>query len=186
MYDREQLVLENEILKKQVFELKKELEFLKLHPVFAQGLKGERLIAEMTGGTLTDFSASHDVETPNGSKIEVKFSKLNSPSNSRTRRWNWSKPLGWKDKGKDFDYLLLVGDKDHRFESQYPDSSPYVFFLIPRAYVEELMSSGGVIGSAVQIVTNLQKAKSPKSLLIKKHLVSFKTITEVLRPVGAP
>lgn len=65
----------------------------------------------------------------------------------------------YKNKGKDFDFLLLMGDKDKRFLEQYPDDSPYVYFLIPKKNVLEIMTSGASIGANVQIITNLKKSK---------------------------
>ena len=101
-----------------MLELEKELLFLKTHPTLSQGMKGETLVAQLTGGTLTKFAEKFDVMLSNAITIEVKFSKLNTPTpGSSTRRWNWSKPLGWRDKGKSFDFLLLIGDEIHRFPS---------------------------------------------------------------------
>jgi hypothetical protein len=68
-----------------------------------------------------------------GYKIEVKLSKLNVPSKAApsTKRWTWAKPLGWLDKAKTYDYLILLGEKDVRYEEQYLDDSPYIAFLVP-------------------------------------------------------
>lgn len=174
------LLCENAALKVRIIQLDKEVAFLKLHPVFAQGLKGEKLVAKICGGSLTAFASSHDVIVGSEIKVEVKFSKLNRPTSGEIRRWNWSKPLGWKDKGKDFDFLLLVGDKDLRFIEQYPDDSPYVYFLIPFMGVADILTSGTAIGSNVQINTNLATAKSFASIAIKKRMVSAVVIDELL------
>ena len=175
------LAEENAELKLRIEQLEQELLFLKTHPVFLQGLKGETLIASLTGGELTSFAAEHDVELGSNVKLEVKFSKLNTPvAGSSTRRWNWSKPMGWKDKGKDYDFLLLVGDKDKRFPTQYKDSSPYVFFLIPIAMVPSICSSGATIGANVQLTTNLNNAKSPTSVAIKSYRVQEEEISPLL------
>ncbi len=178
---------ENRELKARIVALQREIEFLKTHPTLAQGMKGETLIAKITGGVLGAYADAHDLVIGKTIKVEVKFSKLNTPVlGSSTRRWNWSKPLGWKDKGKDYDFLLLVGDKDPRFVSQYPDASPYVFFLVPRAKVAEIMNSGETIGANVQVITNLAKAKSPTSLAIKRHMVPEAAINELLSNVITP
>lgn len=166
--------------------MESEVAFLKTHPVFLQGLKGESLVATLTGGELTSFAAKHDVVLTGNVKLEVKFSKLNTPvPGSTTRRWNWSKPLGWKDKGKDYDFLLLVGDKDMRYPDQYEDSSPYVFFLLPMARVLSVCNSGSAIGANVQLTTNLARAKSPTSRALKSYMVLATGISAILASATA-
>jgi hypothetical protein len=138
-----ELTNENHLLKQRNDALEAEIAFLKTHPALASGMRGAKLIAKRTGGAPADYAAKYDVLIAK-IKIEVKFSKLNHPHlGSSTRRWTWSKPNGWKDKGKDYDFLLLIGDRDSRFLDQYPnDSSPYVFFLIPRVKVHKILTSG--------------------------------------------
>ena len=173
----QQLRRENHHLREQLAAAERELAFLKTHPVFVHGMKGERLVARLAGGVLTKFAAQHDVTLPNEVTIEVKYSKLNTPVIGRdTRRWNWSKPLGWKDKGKDYDLLILVGEKDPRFPDQYLDDTPYVYFMIPRDKVPEVVNSGKAIGAMVQITTNLRNAQSPTSRAIKKYMVTASDI----------
>jgi hypothetical protein len=180
MTELEQLRLENQELKRRLTDLERELLFLKTHPTLSQGLKGETLVAQLTGGELTHYAAEHDITLGNSIRIEVKFSKLNSPSpGNATRRWNWSKPLGWKDKGKNFDFLLLVGDKDPRFPKQYLDDSPYVFFLIPKHQVQAILTRGSM-GANVQLTTNLSRALSEASCAIKKHLVPATLVAPIL------
>ncbi|HMM46291.1 MAG TPA: hypothetical protein PKE41_11790 [Candidatus Macondimonas sp.] len=186
MSDLAHLATENALLRRRVAQLEDEVAFLRTHPVFLQGLKGEALIATLTGGELTSFAAEHDIVVDGDVKIEVKFSKLNTPvAGSATRRWNWSKPLGWKDKGKDYDLLLLVGDKDLRYPEQYKDSSPYVFFLVPKAHVPSICSSGSAIGANVQLTTNLARAMSPASIALKSYMVSATEISAVFASARA-
>lgn len=180
MNQHTELVAENQRLLKRIQELEAELFFLKTHNVFQQGIKGESLVCMLTEGVLTKFAQEFDVVLKNQVKIEVKFSKLNEPVlGSPTRRWNWSKPLGWKDKGKDFDFLLLVGDKDKRYPNQYLDNSPYVYFLVPKQYIPEIVTKGKAIGANVQITTNLSTAKSKPSMAIKKFMVEESAINEL-------
>jgi hypothetical protein len=172
---------ENAALRARVDQLEREVAFLRTHPVFVQGLKGETLVATLSSGKLTEFAASHDVVTGTNLKVDVKFSKLNVPyKGAKMRRWNWSKPLGWKDKGKDFDYLLLVGEKDWANAVQYPDDGPYVFFLLPKDKVAEVVTSGAAIGGNVQINTNLGAASSVASKVLKAFLVSEATVVVLL------
>ena len=181
MADANSLLLENDLLRARVLQLEAEVAFLRTHPVFVQGLKGETLVASLTGGELTAFAAKHDVVVRGKVTIEVKFSKLNIPVLGRdTRHWNWSKPLGWKDKGKTYDYLLLVGEKDHRFPHHYLDDSPYIFFLLPKSIVPTVCSIGRSIGAMVQITTNLVHAKSPTSRVLRSHMVSQTEVKTLL------
>lgn len=159
--------------------LKNELDFLKTHPTITQGIKGETLVAKLVGGSATSYSDSYDVTTSTGLRIEVKYRKLNQPmKSSHTRRWNWSKPLGWLDKGKDYHYLLLIGEKDLRHLDQYPDKTPYVYFLIPIAHVPEVMVKGKSIGGMIQTTTDLIKLQSKTN---KPKLLSFQVSFEHIK-----
>jgi hypothetical protein len=161
--------------------LKKEVDFLKLHPTIAQGIKGETLVAQLTDGTITSYAESYDVRTRDGLRLEVKFSKLNQPMKvAPTLRWNWSKPLGWLDKGKDYHYLLLIGEKDPRYLDQYPDGSPYVYFLVPIQSVSVVMNKGRTIGGAIAITTNLAKLQRKAN---RPALLDFQVSFEGLEPL---
>ena len=161
--------------------LRKELDFLKLHPTIAQGIKGETLVAKLTGGAITSYAESYDVRTRDGLRVEVKFSKLNQPMKvAPTRRWNWSKPLGWLDKGKDYHYLLLIGEKDPRYFDQYPDETPYVYFLLPIQSVPAVMDKGRTVGGVIQITTNLAKLQNKAN---RPTLLDFQVSFEALKPL---
>ena len=112
----------------------------------AQGLKGERLICDLTGSIATKLNASFDLTSRSGLKVEVKLSKLHTPVKTapNTKRWTWTKPLGWLDKGKDYDYLILLGEKDHRYQELYLDDSPYVAFIVPLKDVPAICSVGSL------------------------------------------
>lgn len=182
-----ELEKENLALRMRITVLEKEVEFLKTHPSIAQGMRGETLVARITEGVIGAYSDQYDILVGQRVKVEVKFSKLNSPnSGATTKRWNWSKPLGWKDKGKDYDFLLLVGEKDPRFPAQYLDDSPYVFFLVPHSEVLTVMNSGAAIGANVQIISNLAKAQSPSSAAIKQRMVPEHAINALLANVEVP
>ena len=186
MSDIQDLLSENTKLRTKVAQMESEIEFLKTHPSIAQGIKGETLACDIIGGEITPYSASHDLVIGTSAKIEVKFIKINTPVEKwpASHRWNWSKVLGWQDykTGKDYDFLLLIGDKDPYFLSQYPDDgSPYVFFLIPQDKISETLSKGGRIGSQIQINTNLKTARSRRSRAIKKYMVSLTQISDIVR-----
>ena len=167
----ELLERENLALKKANAELKAELDFLKNNPGIQAGIMGEMLVCDLLKAELTPYAESFDI-TAGKCKIEVKYSRLGVPDRrSPTRRWSWGKPLGFRDKGKDFDYLLLIGDKDHRFPEQYPDATPYVWFLIPRQEVAPLMFKGGTIGGIIQLTTKFKAVSNQKSKMLLKYLV---------------
>lgn len=171
---------ENKILRLRVESLERELAFLKTHTSIAQGMRGESLIMDLAGGVIGSYASQHDLMLKDGTKIEVKFSKLNTPNlNASTRRWSWSKPLGWKDKGKNYDLLLLVGEKDERFKVHDIDDSPYVFFLVPYSNVHEIATSGEAIGSNVQLVSNFLSLRFEQSLAIRKYQVSAMLVQQL-------
>jgi hypothetical protein len=175
-----QLEDENRELERSNAALKAELELLKMHPVFLAGLKGETLICDLVGGKLTSFAESYDIAAGRY-RIEVKYSNLGIPvRGSPTRRWSWSKPLGSRDRGKVYDYLILVGEKDGRFPDQYLDTSPYVCFFIPRNEVESLMFRGRQIGGIIQITTNFKTIWNQKSKLLKKYMVKVGDVLALL------
>lgn len=100
----------------------------------------ESAVAQWTGGNVTpQYDAGYDVVSQNGSRLEVKYSKLNRPHKSGdSTRWNWTNILGNASEfKKPYDYLILVGQADERFLSDFPVlDGKFVVFAIPRAYVE--------------------------------------------------
>lgn len=161
--------------------LREELSFLKLHPTISRGLRGEALILRLVEGESTSYAASYDIRTADGLKIEVKYSKLNQPMKlAPTLRWNWSKPLGWLDKGKDYHFLLLIGEKDTRYLKQYLDNTPYVYFLVPIDEVSSVMNQGRSIGGTIQITTNLVKLQSKAN---RPTLLNFIKAYDDLKPL---
>lgn len=169
-------------LETRINQLEREVEFLRLHPTLAQGLKGERLICEITAGVGAKLNAKFDIMVKGCIKIEVKFSKLHSPEKSAlsTRRWSWSKPRGWLDKGKDYDFLLLLGEKDHRFTDQYLDDMPYVVFLVPAAKVPAIEVSGKAIGANVNLTTKFRTVRSSSGRCLIEHMVPYALVGEII------
>jgi hypothetical protein len=130
---------ENETLRRRVA-------FLEGLPVLAQGIRGESLIAQLVNGKMTVHIAPHDVDTPSGTKLEVKFSRLTTPvPGCNTKRWNWCYPLGTR-LTKTYDRLILVGEADERYAQHYMDpKSPYVMFDIPMDGVRALLKKENMI-----------------------------------------
>jgi hypothetical protein len=161
--------------------LKVELEFLRMHPVFLAGLTGETLICKLVDGILTSFAESYDIKAGE-IKIEVKYSNLGvAVKGANTFRWSRSKPFGWKDKGKIYDFLVLIGQKDDRFPEQYLDDTRYVCFLIPRKDVEKIMVKGASIGGMIQITTNFKLLSNPRSKLLLSYLKRIDEILELIK-----
>jgi hypothetical protein len=146
--------------------LREELDFLLRTPTLAQGLKGETLVATLTGGVRTGYNAPHDVTVASGARLEVKNSHRNAPNKSATRRWNWNNVLG-NSNNKKYDYLVLMGEKDPRYDDQYPAELAFVFFLVPRSDVDHIKT-----GKDIAINTNLATVRAHRSLALMRHLVT--------------
>jgi hypothetical protein len=163
-----QLEKENESLRKEIEILKRENESLKERE--ALGRTGEDVVAALTGGVKAGYQHPYDLTLPDGIRLEVKTSRLD-PTSSKTKRWHWGSVLGRQNKGGDYDFLVLLGEKDARYEGQYPPGSlPYVFFLVPRSDVPKL--SSGTASSMIAINTNFATANAPKSKALMNYLVS--------------
>lgn len=124
----------------------------------------EYVVANWTRGSVTGYADSYDVMSENGNRIEVKFSKLNTPNaTSALRRWNWSNISGGKII-KDFDHLVLIGQSDARFEGRYKViESRYVVFCFSRAEVDDFlkgfMSPSGRGSLAISTDTSGERAQ---------------------------
>jgi len=173
---------EVEQLLEHIRRLEGEVEFLRAHPALAQGLKGERLICALTGSIATQLNTSFDLTSKVGLKVEVKLSKLHTPvkASPNTKRWTWTKPMGWLDKGKDYDYLILLGEKDTRYRNQYLDDAPYVAFIVPLKDVPAICSAGRMIGANVNLTTNLKTVNSEAGRALLSHMTSMTVIDELL------
>lgn len=177
MDDIARLTKQNADLLAENAKLRSELEFLKMYPTLAQGIKGETIAIAALGGTLTDYLSAHDVVVERGKeiRIEVKYSSLHTPVlGKKTKRWDWSKVLGYKDKGINYHYLLLIGEKDDRYLEQYcEDASPYVFFLIHKEDVARIATQNCHIGSSIQMSSNLLKSRGHVSSQLKTYMIPF-------------
>jgi hypothetical protein len=152
-------------LKERLRELEKENEELKRKLGRARGVPAEVLVAQMTGGKRTEgYKDKYDVLTKKGTRIEVKLSKVHEYRSNRTRRWTWDRLLG----PKEYDYLVLAGEKDARWSEEYPADLVYVFFLVPQSAVPDINSAA----DCVALNTNFATARADKSrILIGRYLV---------------
>lgn len=155
---------ENAALRLRLAALEAQLAFLGNHRTLAAGLTGEVLISQHVDGTTTAYAAGHDVRSANGQTIEVKKSRLTEPAKGyASRRWQWQKVFG-QSGGKQYDYLLLVGDVDERFRQHYRnDGAPFVFFAIPFSDVGPLTTSGVSGSRAIMLSSNPTGLRSEAS-----------------------
>lgn len=172
----ERLSAENASLRERIKLLEEQVNFLGQHRTLAAGITGERLIALMTGGTLTPHTSKHDIDA-GLAKVEVKFSKLSRPvATAPTLRWQWQKIFG-QTGTKDYTHLLLVGESDPRFRQAYRDpSSPYVFFLVPFDQVAPLCVTGNPKG--IVLNTNPASARGSSQKLFTHFQVTAQEIDE--------
>jgi hypothetical protein len=172
------LNLKNELktLRKENIFLREQIEFLTGVPDIVAGLKGETIIADAIGGDVTLHTDSHDVESPTGIKIEVKYSRLNKPSKkSNSLRWSWNYPMGLKLK-KVYDRLILLGDADSRYREFYASpESPYVMFDLPIEDVQDLMQAG----NHISITTNpSNRTSGTRRILFDKYQITLADLKE--------
>jgi restriction endonuclease S subunit len=152
------LALENKIkaLETKIKTLNTKIEFERGAPI-------EELVKEWTEGTRMSYKYGHDVTTKNGTRLEVKFSSVNTPKPS-IKRWTWSSLLGQNEK-KDFHFLVLAGVKDKSYE--YP-ALPFVFFIVPREVVDDITRRGSF---ALNTNLDIVRANNQKSVMMKRYLV---------------
>jgi hypothetical protein len=171
------LEAEIERLNAHNLQLEGQLSELRMHPVLLAGLKGETVVCKAVNGRMTEYASKYDVAIGDTIKIEVKCSKLNTPIKSRPsyRRWNWDKPLGYRGKGKQYDFLILMGERNFRYKLQSPGTE-YVYFLVPKEHVQEVMTGGK--GGSIEMDSNINRArkKTPKQNALRKFLVSIDVI----------
>jgi hypothetical protein len=138
--------------------LSQKVAFLTSHPTIAAGIKGVTLIAELLRQPPTTGNAPYDI----GGKvrIEVKYACLcpNVPG-SKTLRWEWGKVFGNGGK-KEYDRLILVGEKDPRFLPLYKGlGAPYAIFDVPYEGVQRMVTDGGEARERIMLLSNPQKVR---------------------------
>jgi len=157
-------------LEEKVLQLKRVVKYHKSHPTLDKGLRGEKFILSLIKGkTLTGQNAASDIELKNGKKVEVKFSSLNKVGKTTTKRWTWARIYGGrKRREKDWDYLILVGEKDRYYYTYEEDNSPYVYFLLDRKAARR------VIGESKSDMVNLTLSQNYHSSSQGKKLLDYK------------
>ncbi len=151
------------------------------------GIRGEDLILRLSKGTKSNIQETFDITLQNGDKLEVKYARIHIPvKTSTTKRWSWMRVLGSGNK-KDYKWLVLVAEKDNKYQSYNEDNSNFLFFLLSRKDVEELLT-GPKHGGQILLSTNPKTTRSPKAKKlwtlrktpqqIKKLLRSTRTIAK--------
>ena len=154
-------------------DLREQVAFLVNHPTIAAGIKGELLVATMLHRTRTSGNASYDIEGK--VRIEVKHSRL-TDNGTGTRRWTWGKVHG-EGGNKQYDRLILIGEKDPAYRSSYFDpSSPYVLFDVPYAEVSQLITDGGTAGDQIRLASNPTMARSRAKVLYDRFQVTQESL----------
>lgn len=177
-----ELINENAALRERVRALQEQVSFLTTHKALAAGFAGETLISTLVQGSMTAYAASYDVSTNSGSKIEVKYARINQKYKYKPdyKRWAWGKIFG-ESGAKNFDYLCLVGERDERYSSMYKDpASPYVIFFVPFEEVADLtMAMNGGRYRAIQIPTNPRMAD--RNQTARRLFQQYQTSTEEMQ-----
>lgn len=157
-------------LKKENNELRKAIDRISRTTSRSVGIVGENYVAKILGLKVKGARFDHDFETPKGKRVEVKSSKLFSPSKAAaTKRWTWHRPLGWSG-GKSFDFLLLLGEKDFRYKYR-SRNAPYVMFLVPWRSVPTVSTRKGH-DMIINLTTNPATGRGRASALFAQFEVS--------------
>lgn len=131
------------ILQESNYVLAWKLDELLQHHTILAGLKGEKLILEIAKGSTTKKNASYDIRLSSGGKVEVKYSRTSEPNpGTPTCRWVWNGLAGER-QGKDYDVLVLIGDKDGAYHKFEEDESSFVYFILNKGDVSKIMNPGG-------------------------------------------
>jgi hypothetical protein len=159
--------------------LRREISFLRAHPKLARGLRGEKLILSIVSGVSSSRGSDYDVITKDDQvRLEIKYSSLLPMRGKDTCRWAWTKIFG-ESGTKRFNRLILVGEADDRFRSQYKDpSAPYIFFDVPPLAAARL-TNGRKPGrkSVIHLTTNPAVIRSERaSELFYRHQATVRDL----------
>lgn len=179
-----ELRAENDKLRRRVNELEAQLNFLGQHKTLAAGIRGERLVSRAIGGKLTLHTASIDIVTTDGRSIEVKYAKksYSDAAYPNYKRWQWQKVFG-ETGGKDFDYLVLIGEADERYRSLYMDqSSPFVMFCLEPSDVRAVMTAGTRGAHGILLSCNPANSRGRSTQLFRTNQITMSDFTKRFGP----
>jgi hypothetical protein len=172
-------------LKEQIRDLKEKLSIHRGLETRMTGKLGEDFIKRLSPRSMRiPHDASFDILTKGGLKIEVKTVRC-LPANNKNLtpcyRWSWRYVIG-RNKEKDYDYLILIGDKDKRYNHNDKDKTPYVYFLLSKKQVKQILSPGDAHGQ-INLTTNFETVRSKQGRGLLKHRKSFNEIKAFLKRV---
>jgi hypothetical protein len=155
--------------------LRKKVAFFEQHPNVVAGIRGESLVSNLVSGIVTELNAPHDIDTKNGLRIEVKYSKLNLANRKMTdttKRWSWKNIFGSGGR-KNYDRLILIGEADQRYSDKYlQPNSPYIIFDIGFDDVMKLTSLTEHQQRLIQLSTNPTSVRSRAKSLYSDYQVT--------------
>lgn len=156
-------------LRIKIKELQCKLDELCYHPSIIAGLQGEELVVKIAKGAKSKRGMPYDITLRNGDKVEIKYSRPNWPGH-QTARWTWHRVLGEKGKGKDYKFLVLIGEKPESYQNDNKDESMYTYFLLKRMDVKKVVDSADKRGHINFIVKPIYKTWSRT----REKLLKFK------------
>lgn len=149
LQEHKALQAQHKALQAQLWELGREHKALKRKTI---AHSGERYILELTSGKPQPYAESFDVLSASSHRLEVKSSRRHFVNRfeSESRRWTSSNLLGSSGE-KQYDYAILLGEKDRDYLQTYPPSGQYVIFCVPRDRVKLLTNVAGWVGCVTSL-----------------------------------
>ena len=149
--------------------LRRELAFYETHGD-AAGLVAEAYVWRAVSGRAAG-STKCDVVTGNRTALEVKFSGLHRTRTSGYR-WDWTNIFG-RDGCKDYRRLILVGETDIEFRTQYRRPvERYILFDLPRNVAVQLSTTGSSRRHRLTLNANPALAQSATRVLYEQYQIT--------------
>ncbi|MBI5747689.1 MAG: hypothetical protein HZA00_01090 [Nitrospinae bacterium] len=145
------------------------------------GLKAESLIVKIVKGEKSGGNKPHDIDLKDGTKVEVKFANLHTPNPvSPTKRWLWHRVYGNK-KMKDYRYLVLIGEKDTRYQPIDDDNSRFVFFLLDSYQIANVTTNDP--RGTIYLTTNPRKTQNRRGEILWSYRKKLQEIKKFFKNV---
>jgi hypothetical protein len=151
------------------------------HKTVFAGVKGELLIAGLSGGVVVSGNRAFDV-VAGTTKFEVKYAALSKPiRNSEFTRWQWAKLLGEKN-SKTYDYLVLIGEKDARYNEKYKFvEEEFCYFMVPIKDVPLICGKGTRGSMNLLLSANPDTKSESKQEIWQRYVVLGAAIEDFLK-----
>lgn len=150
------------------------------------GTEGENFILELIkGGSKIHHNASYDLVTKKRNRIEMKTAKCLPVFNNKEtpcKRWGWRYVIRANKKRKYYDYLILMGEKDERYDYNDSTKTPYVYFFLSYEQVKKLITSNDE--AHFNLTTNFASVRSKQGrALIDKYRVTYRGLMAILKKI---